>query len=147
MVLISSLISHAMRFVLTSIARKVLDLNSIESVTLPTKQGEITVLPDHMPLIAALSPGVMVVRFDGQESSYAIGGGVLEISPDTLTVAADMVEEGEMINLDLVREKKEEARAMLEAFRSSKDTIDMDRYIEIEYEYLKESAKEQLATK
>jgi len=136
-----------MRFVLTSISRKVLDLPSVASVTLPTKSGEITVFPNHMPLVTALSPGIMIVRSEGKESSYAIGGGVAEMSQTHLTVAADMVEEGTSIDIDLVRAKKEEARTMLETYRNSKDTIDMDRYIEIEYEYLKESAKEQLATK
>lgn len=62
-----------MHFTLVSISRKVLDLPIIEWVTIPTRDGEITVLPNHEPLITALTPGVLIVRTDGKENSYAIG--------------------------------------------------------------------------
>lgn len=136
-----------MHLILASISRKVLDLPEVESVTIPTKNGEITILPNHTPIISALSPGVLTVRFGGKDSLYAIGGGFIETSGETLTIAADMVEEGEKLNLEAVRAKKEEARKLLETYQNSHETMDMDKYIEIEYEFLKESAKEQLATK
>lgn len=62
-----------MHLTLVSITRKILDLPSIKSVTIPTKDGEITILPNHMPLITALAPGILTVRFDHKETSYAIG--------------------------------------------------------------------------
>jgi len=57
-----------------------------------------------------------------------------------------MVEEGGELNLEDVRKKKEEARKLLESYRDTHEVMDMDRYVELEYEFLKESAKEQLAT-
>ena len=37
---------------------------AVDSITLPTQQGEITVLPGHIPLVSALQPGeVVVVHF------------------------------------------------------------------------------------
>lgn len=135
-----------MHLTLVSITRKILDLPSIKSVTIPTKDGEITILPNHMPLITALAPGILTVRFDHKETSYAIGWGVVETSGSILTIAADMVEEGGEINLEDVRKKKEEARKLLETYRDTHEIMDMDRYVELEYEFLKESAKEQLAT-
>lgn len=62
-----------MHLTLVSIVRKVLDLPAIESVTIPTRDGEITILPNHEPLITALVPGILIVRADGSDSSYAIG--------------------------------------------------------------------------
>ena len=62
-----------MQFTLVSITRKALDLPDIESVTIPTRDGEITVLPNHELLITALVPGVLVVRSDGKNIPYAIG--------------------------------------------------------------------------
>lgn len=136
-----------MHLTLVSITRKILDLPSIKSVTIPTKDGEITILPNHMPLITALAPGILTVRFDGKETSYAIGGGVVETSGSVLTIAADMVEESGELNLEAVRAKKEEAQKLLEIYRDTHEVMDMDRYVELEYEFLKESAKEQLATR
>lgn len=69
----SSLIILLMHLTLISISRKVLDLPSIESITIPTRDGEITVLPSHEPLITALVPGILVVSENGNTTSYAIG--------------------------------------------------------------------------
>ena len=62
-----------MQFTLVSIVRKALDLPAIEWVTIPTRDGEITVLPNHEPLITALVPGILIVHADGNSTSYAIG--------------------------------------------------------------------------
>lgn len=62
-----------------------------------------------------------------------------------MTVTADMVEDGENLDLDAIRAKKEEARRLLEEQRSMGNAMDMDTYIEIEQQFLKESALEQLA--
>ena len=57
-----------MHFTLVSISRKALDFPSIEYVTIPTRGGEITILPNHEALITALSPGVLIVRVDGKNT-------------------------------------------------------------------------------
>lgn len=59
----------------------------VDSVTLPTKAGEITVLPKHVPLISHLAMGAIRARFKGQQKSFDIDGGFMEVSPDSrLTV-------------------------------------------------------------
>ena len=58
-----------------------------------------------------------------------------------------MVEEGERLDLDAIRAKKEEARRLLEEYRNKGDSMDMEAYIDLEQQFLKESAKEQLATR
>ncbi|EKD29533.1 MAG: hypothetical protein ACD_78C00367G0008, partial [uncultured bacterium (gcode 4)] len=68
-------------------------------------------------------------------------------SGSVLTIAADMIEEWSELNLEAVRAKKEEARKLLETYRDTHEVMDMDQYVELEYEFLKESAKEQLATR
>lgn len=61
--------------------------DSVDSVTLPTKAGEITVLPNHVPLISHLSKGAIRTRCEGQQKSFDIDGGFMEVSPDSrLTV-------------------------------------------------------------
>ncbi|MDD5197898.1 MAG: ATP synthase F1 subunit epsilon [Candidatus Gracilibacteria bacterium] len=136
-----------MQFTLVSITRKVLDLPAIEWATIPTRDGEITVLPNHEPLITALVPGILIVRVDGKENSYAIGGGIAEITAESVIITADMVEDGKNLDIDAVRAKKEEARRLLEEYKSRSDAMDMDSYVELEQQFLKESALEQLATR
>lgn len=136
-----------MHFILVSIVQKVLDVPSIEWVSIPTQGGELSILPGHEPLITALTPGVLVVHTNGKSTSYVIGWGVAEITWEHVTITADMVEDGTHLDIDVVHAKKEEARRLLEEYREKGESMDMDVYVELEQQFLKESAREQLATR
>ncbi|MDE1924663.1 MAG: hypothetical protein KGH79_00575 [Patescibacteria group bacterium] len=62
------------------------------SVTLPGAEGEMTVLPEHEPLMTTLKAGVITVRTGDpltgsvQEIKFEIEGGVLEVRQDGATV-------------------------------------------------------------
>ena len=59
----------------------------VDSVTLPTKSGEITVLPHHVPLVSHLAKGTILARFEGQDKPFPVDGGFMEVTPDSrLTV-------------------------------------------------------------
>jgi len=59
-------------------------------VFLPATEGEIGVHPRHAPLLTMLKPGeVRVQTPDGEEHSFYVGGGALEIQPHKVTVLAD----------------------------------------------------------
>lgn len=58
-----------------------------------------------------------------------------------------MVEDGAHLDINAVREKKEEARKLLEEYREKGESMDMDAYVELEQQFLRESAREQLATR
>jgi Ca2+-binding EF-hand superfamily protein len=56
-----------------------------------------------------------------------------------------MVEDGVNLDLSAIQVKKEEARKLLETYRDNNETMDMEAYIELEQQFLRESAREQLA--
>ena len=56
------------------------------SVTLPSSEGEITVLAHHTPIIATLKAGIVTVGVNGEKHTFEIDGGVLEISNNRVTV-------------------------------------------------------------
>lgn len=58
-----------------------------------------------------------------------------------------MVEDGGSLDIEAIRAKKEEAHALLEDYKSKGDTMEMEIYIDLEQQFLKESAREQLATR
>lgn len=85
-----------------------------DEVTLPTQEGEITVLPGHVPLVAVLVPGMMTVRADGAESFVAVSGGFIEIQPGSqVIVLADTAERAEELDLKKVEEARERAQRAL----------------------------------
>jgi F-type H+-transporting ATPase subunit epsilon len=59
-------------------------------VFLPASEGDIGVAPRHAPLLTLLKPGEVRVKTpEGEELSFFVGGGVLEIQPQRVTVLAD----------------------------------------------------------
>lgn len=72
-------------------------------VLLPTLEGQIGVLPGHMPLIAVATNGIISVRrlptdIDLAMEHYATNGGVIEVIGDTLRVLVDEADHAEDIN-------------------------------------------------
>ena len=56
------------------------------SVTLPAKEGEITVLRNHVSLLSPLKEGVITVRNSGESKEFPVKSGIIEVSPKGLTV-------------------------------------------------------------
>jgi len=56
------------------------------SLTLPSKEGELTILKNHIPLISPLKRGRVLVRVGEKESIFPINGGLLEVKPDSVVV-------------------------------------------------------------
>ena len=60
-------------------------------VALPGQEGELGILPGHVPLITRIRPGaVRVQTAEGTEESIFVAGGLLEVQPDRVTVLADV---------------------------------------------------------
>ncbi len=66
--------------------------DEVDSVTLPTVTGEITILSHHMPVSTILKHGEMIIRKEGKTEPYAVSGGFIEIQPDKVVVLADTAE-------------------------------------------------------
>ncbi|MBI5466422.1 MAG: ATP synthase F1 subunit epsilon [Candidatus Kerfeldbacteria bacterium] len=93
--------------------RVVFNAEAVESVSLPTKMGEITILPDHLPLVASLVPGEVRVKVGGQEISLAVSGGFIEVAPGRVVVLADTAERAEEIDVKRAEEARERARQLM----------------------------------
>jgi F-type H+-transporting ATPase subunit epsilon len=55
----------------------------VEEVTAPGAEGEFGVLPGHVPLMAALKPGVLTYRAHDRTATLAVGEGFLQVAPTT----------------------------------------------------------------
>lgn len=97
--------------------------DQVESVTLPTMDGQITVLANHMPLATILKAGELIIRTSGREEPFAIGGGFLEVHPEKLVVLADTAEHAAEIDEQRVREAIERAEKI-----KSEKTADQTEY-------------------
>ena len=97
----------------------------IKQITLPTKMGEITVLPDHIPLVSSLLPGVVhVKKRNGEDEIMSISGGFLEVTKNKVVILADTAERAEEIDL----KRAEEARERAEKLKDEKIRMDETEY-------------------
>src|SRR5258705_9017466 len=62
----------------------------VHMVTLPAVDGQIGVLPHHVPVLTRVVPGEIIVRTDGQDEFIAVGGGLIEITGDLVAIVTDM---------------------------------------------------------
>lgn len=64
--------------------------DDVDSVVIPGIEGEMQVLPQHIPLMTKLSPGELRVMKGGQEVRLAVGEGFVEITQESVSVLTDM---------------------------------------------------------
>jgi F-type H+-transporting ATPase subunit epsilon len=70
----------------------------VESVYVPGVEGELGILPRHIPLMTMIKPGELHVSNQGQETYMAVGEGFVEVTGETVTVLTDMAVEEHAID-------------------------------------------------
>jgi F-type H+-transporting ATPase subunit epsilon len=91
----------------------------VYEVLLPTLDGEIGVMPGHMPLISVASHGVVGIRRlstdkDDMMDYFAINGGVIEVADNVLRVLVDSADNAEEINEQEAQKAFELAKKMVD---------------------------------
>ena len=89
-------------------------------VLVPTKDGRIAVLEDHMPLMSAGMPGVLSVRkkagdADSEMEDFAVYGGVLEAGGKSATFVTEDVTAAGEISEQEAREAMEKAQRLVDS--------------------------------
>ena len=88
--------------------------DEVDAVTLPGIEGELGVLPHHAPLVSTLGAGELRLRKGGQEESFAIVGGFLQVLPDKVVVMAETADMASEIDLEKAQEARRKAEQALE---------------------------------
>jgi F-type H+-transporting ATPase subunit epsilon len=83
-------------------------------VFLPASEGELGVAPRHAPLLSLLKAGEVRVRTpEGEEHSFYVGGGALEIQPKRVTVLADTAARAKDLDEAAALEARQRAQEVL----------------------------------
>lgn len=99
---------------------RVLLREEVDEVTLPTSEGEITILPNHIPLVASLVAGVATVKKGNSTDEIAVSGGFIEVQNGSkIRVLADTAERGHELDISVIEQAKQRAEnVMKEAVRA-----------------------------
>jgi len=80
----------------------------------PAEMGEVGIAPRHAPLVTRLKPGeVRVQTQEGDEMSFFVSGGMLEVQPHVITVLADTAIRADDLDEAQATEAKVRAEKML----------------------------------
>ncbi|MDQ6855767.1 MAG: F0F1 ATP synthase subunit epsilon [Candidatus Dormibacteraeota bacterium] len=82
-------------------------------VVAPGLEGDLGVLPRHVPLLTPLRTGEIMVRNDGHEDFFFVAGGFLEVMPDKVVILADVAERAEDIDEAAAEEARKAAQDAL----------------------------------
>lgn len=95
---------------------------NIKSVTIPTADGEITILPHHIPLVSQVVPGEIIIMSVDKEESLVTAEGFLKLNSEgKLTILADYAVRSDEIEIAKVEEAKRKAEQAMKEKTSEKD--------------------------
>lgn len=90
--------------------------DTIDSVVIPTLEGEVGILPGHIPLVTKVEDGELRVTKGNQTLHLAVGGGFAEIDGDKVSVLAERAITEEQIDEKAVEDALKRAeQAMRDA--------------------------------
>jgi len=81
----------------------------IDEVIIPTITGEITILPQHIPLLSQIAPGELTIKKGNATEHLVVVGGFLEVGNNIITILADHAVHAKNIILAKAQEAKERA--------------------------------------
>jgi F-type H+-transporting ATPase subunit epsilon len=87
---------------------------TVTMVFAPAEMGEVGIAPRHAPMLTKLKPGeVRVQTQEGEEQSFFVSGGLLEVQPHVVTVLADTAIRAHDLDEAAAVEAKERAEQLL----------------------------------
>ena len=82
-------------------------------VQVTSEDYTLGILPGHSPLISTLVISTMYIKFDNEKIPYAIGGGIIRVEKDKVTLLLDSVERYDEIDYNRALSAKERAEKRL----------------------------------
>jgi len=84
-----------------------------DQVSLPTKNGQITILPKHISLVSTIKHGELIIKNEGKEVLMAVYGGFVEIRKNQVRIMTDVAERVDEIDEEKVERARQEAQRRL----------------------------------
>ena len=93
----------------------------VDEITLPTVNGEISILPGHVDLLTKVVAGEMIIKKGSKTQGFAVFGGFLEVSKNQVNILADYAVRAEDIEVGKAKEASERAQKAMKEKVNEKD--------------------------
>ena len=88
----------------------------VDSVTLPGIEGELGILPEHVPLLTTLDTGIMsYVNGSGNTQAIAVHWGYAQVDGNNVRVLAELAETAHEIDIPRAQEAEKKAKELLQS--------------------------------
>ena len=94
-----------------------------KSITIPSFEGEMTILPDHISIITFLRPGV--ININENKKKYFVEEGTVEFSKNNLTILSSTIIDLDNLTKDAISSMLEDSKKEL----NQENIDDKKRYI------------------
>ena len=94
----------------------------VDMVNLPGREGEMGILPMHVPLITQLGDGVIIARRGTEEDRLLVTGGLAEITQDQVNVVTVFATDEDDIDVSKAEEARQRAEARLKEKLTPEET-------------------------
>ncbi len=129
--------NNTIKFEIATPERVVLK-EEVSQVSVPTRQGEITILPGHILLVSILEPGVVeLVKKEGSRQTLAVSGGFIQVLKGKVVVLADTAERAEEIDFDRAETARSEAEKSMRDLKRE----DQENFAQVSSKIAKELAR------
>jgi F-type H+-transporting ATPase subunit epsilon len=100
---------------------------SVNSVTVPGRNGEMQILPGHAALISELQTGVLTYNVDGTNFQLHVSGGFIEVNNDKVSVLAEIAERPDEIDAARARLAREHTEKQLSSWSGTEEEFEKAR--------------------
>ncbi len=109
----------------------------VDQVSLPTSQGEITVLPHHLPIVSDIDPGEITIKRSGKSEHFVVGTGFVEVTSQKVSILTNLAQTSN----ELEEKKIEEAKKRAEDALKEKHLLNEEEYARVAAELQTSLAK------
>lgn len=81
----------------------------VKYVQITGSEGELTIYPNHTPLLTSIKPGIVHIYVNKRENFIYVSGGILEIQPNIINVLSDIAIRAKDLDEKLALDSKKEA--------------------------------------
>lgn len=85
----------------------------VQSIIVPSYEGEMGILPEHIPLIAQLVPGEIKILSNNERKIFVISGGFIEVNTAGVEIYAETADLLQEIDIEKSKIELEQAKSKL----------------------------------
>ena len=93
----------------------------IESIVLPTVDGQFGIMPGHSPIVVAVAPGIARVQMDGETKVFTVSEGFAEIGQHVVVIVCNAAEWPSEIDSERAQKAYERAKTRFNSVTSTEE--------------------------